>query len=193
MDALRPEGDAVRRLYPDAYYGTPGRKCRPPIEGLVRFVGARHIRFLSTGLSPGARVLNAGCGRGVILGSLADRGFEVHGVETSREATRSADPRARFRIAEDLATAGYPDAHFDLVVVWHVLEHLRDPRATRKEIRRVLRPGGKLIVAVPNFSSWQARWSDAAWFRLDLPRHLHHFPLAARQRLLGDTGFDLVS
>jgi SAM-dependent methyltransferase len=183
--------DEVRSFYPDEYYGEPGVKFQPFVERLVRLVGARHIGFLSRGLSERARVLDVGCGRGVILGPLADRGLEVHGVEVSAAAARGADPRAEIRIAPQLAQAGYPEAFFDEVVIWHVLEHLADPRSTIEEARRILKPKGRLIVAVPNFSSIQARWSGAAWFHLDLPRHLYQFPLSALRQLLEDVGFEL--
>ncbi len=188
---LGPED--IRGLYPDEYYGEPGVKFQPLVERIVRWVGERHIAFLTRGLEPGARVLDVGCGRGVILGALADRGFEVHGVEISAEAARGADPRAEIRIADTLAEAGYPEAHFDEIVIWHVLEHLRDPRGTVEEMHRILRPGGRLIVAVPNFESAQARWSGSAWFHLDLPRHLYQFPLSGLRRLLHDTGFEVTS
>jgi 2-polyprenyl-3-methyl-5-hydroxy-6-metoxy-1,4-benzoquinol methylase len=188
-----PDLEEVGSFYPGEYYGEPGRKFQGLVERLVRWVGERHIAFLSRDLRPGARVLDLGCGRGVILGALADRGFEVHGVEISLEAARGADPRAEIRIAPRLADAGYPAAYFDEVVIWHVLEHLPDPKGALLEARRVLRPGGRLVVAVPNLSSLQARWAGPAWFHLDLPRHLWHFPLASLRRLLVDCGFRVES
>jgi 2-polyprenyl-3-methyl-5-hydroxy-6-metoxy-1,4-benzoquinol methylase len=188
-----PNPQEVAAFYPDAYYGGDSAKFSPLIERLVRIVGVRHIRFLCADLSPGARVLDVGCGRGVLLAELADRGFETHGVEHTEAAARSADPRAHIRIAPELVEAGYPAEYFDKVIIWHVLEHLRNPRATIEEVRRILRPGGHLIVAVPNFGSAQARWAGAAWFHLDPPRHLYHFPLSVLRLLLKNAGFIVES
>jgi SAM-dependent methyltransferase len=188
-----PDPASVRALYPNEYYGEPGTKFQPLVESLVRLVGARHIAFLSRNLPPGARVLDVGCGRGVLLGALADRGFEVHGVEISEEAARGADPRAEIRIASRLQDAGYAASHFDEVIIWHVFEHMADPAETLAEVHRILAPGGRVVIAVPNFESAQARWTGPAWFHLDLPRHLYQFPLSALCALLRKTGFEVIS
>lgn len=187
------DGDEIRALYPEDYYGEPGQKFRPILERLVRAVAARHIGFLSRGLPEGAAILDVGCGRGVIFGPLADRGFRVFGVEMSEDAVRGCDPRADVRIAQRLSEAGFEDESFDQVVIWHVLEHIADPFETIRECRRILKPGGRLIVAVPNFSSAQARWSGPHWFHLDPPRHLYHFSLEALERLVTRSGFDVQS
>ncbi len=193
LGRLHPMLDAheISALYPDEYYGEPGTKFQPLVENLVRFIGERHITFLTRGLAPRSRILDVGCGRGVILGALANRGFEVHGLEISAEAARGADPRAEIRIATRLAEADYAAESFDEIIIWHVLEHLLDPRDTLEAAHRILKPGGRLIVAVPNFSSLQSRWTGGAWFHLDLPRHVHHFPLEALRAILADTGYSV--
>ena len=188
-----PGPDEVLGFYPDEYYGQAGTKFHRLVELLVRIAASRQIAFASRDLAEGARVLDVGCGRGVLLGPLADRGFEVHGVELREEAVAGIDPRAHVRIAGHLADAGYEEDSFDQVVIWHVLEHLADPRGTLAEAKRILRPGGRIVVAVPNLSSLQARWAGAAWFHLDAPRHLTHFSRESLERLLRVLGFEPIS
>lgn len=188
-----PTEEELSAFYPTHYYGAEGVKFRGLIEWAIRLVGARRLRFITARLPPGAAVLDVGCGRGVLLHELANRGYRVYGTERSWEAVRGADPRAEIRCGPTLRHAAFSDGMFDLVLVWHVLEHLPDPRETLQEIHRIIKPGGSTIIAVPNFSSWQARWSGADWFHLDPPRHLFHFSTTALERLLTETGFDVRS
>ncbi len=188
----RPTPELVARFYPATYYGVTGAKFVPLVESLVRLVGARHVSALSRGLDAGARILDVGCGRGVLLSALARRGFEAHGFEMSADAASGVDPRAAVRFGENLREAAYPRHYFDQVIVWHVLEHVAEPWQTLEEIRRILKPGGRLVIAVPNYSSLQARTCGAGWFHLDPPRHLFHFPAASLRQLLDSTGFDVA-
>jgi SAM-dependent methyltransferase len=185
-----PDHAQLERLYSSEYYGgAKDGKFRPLVEALVKRAGAAKARQLASGLRPGSRILDVGCGRGTMLGALADLGMTVHGVEVNERAARGVDPRAEIHIEERLSDVGFPGQHFDRVVIWHVLEHLANPRETLIEVRRILKPGGRVAIAVPNFSSVQARWAGAGWFHLDLPRHLYHFPLEGLQSLLESCGF----
>lgn len=187
-----PTAEEIADFYPQEYYGSPGAKFEPLTEAAVRFVGTLHVKLLSRRLPQGSRILDIGCGRGVLLSALADYGHEVHGMDLSETAVHGADPRAEIRVAPCLTHVAYPARHFDQVILWHVLEHLRNPREVLREVHRILKPGGQVIVAVPNFSSLQARWAGPAWFHLDLPRHLFHFPVAGLRQLLTRTKFEVV-
>jgi SAM-dependent methyltransferase len=79
------------------------------------------------------------------------------------------------------------------VILWHVLEHVPSPRDTIREAARILKPGGTLLVAVPNFGSWEARWSRDKWFHLDVPRHLTHFTPRTLNRVLEEAGVPITS
>jgi SAM-dependent methyltransferase len=131
-----------------------------------------------------------GCGDGLLLAAFVDQGHEGVGTERRGNPARQglAAPRIRI-ISGDLADAALPEGSFDLCVYWHVLEHLADPRASLLEARRVLKPGGRLVVAVPNLDSLQARWFGPHWFHLDIPRHLFHFTPGSLSALLARSGF----
>ena len=79
---------------------------------------------------------------------------------------------------------------FDAVVLWHVAEHLHDPATTLRNVASLLRPGGVLMIAVPNFGSPEAKIGKAGWFHLDVPRHVFHFTSATLRPLLADAGLE---
>jgi SAM-dependent methyltransferase len=87
-----------------------------------------------------------------------------------------------------LESLDLPAAGFDVVVLWHVLEHLSDPGATLVQVGRLLRPGGTLLVGVPNFGSAEAQLCRDKWFHLDVPRHLAHFTWDSLERALDQAG-----
>ncbi len=188
-----PSSARIAEFYPAEYYGTPDAKFEPLVEAGVRLGAKLRAATLLKGIPQGGRVLDVGCGRGVMLRGILDLGYEAHGVELNAAAAEGADRRAKIRIAPQLADARYPSSTFDAVILWHVLEHLPQPDQTLDEIARVLKPGGRLIIAVPNLGSWQSRWSGANWFHLDLPRHVYHFSDRTLAKLVDRHGFQVCS
>ena len=173
-------------------YGAPGRRFAGPVELFVRLFRSARVRLAMHWLPAGGRVLDVGCGRGLFLGELRARGCSVRGTELSRSTAAQADPEVPIDVGE-LRADHYPDASFDLISIWHVLEHLREPDRALRICRRALAPDGHLLLAMPNFGSAQSRAGGPHWFHLDLPRHLFHFTPQTLERLLGETGFRLVT
>lgn len=184
-------GPAMSAYYPAGYYGTQEGKRFPGIverlQDALYVWRARRLESLVGG-KPG-RVLDVGCGRGLLLEQLRRRGWDVQGTELSEQS--AAYPRDVLGIPVhigDLVDLHFPSDHFDAVVLWHVLEHVPDPAVVLAEVARILRPGGIFLVAVPNFGSLEARLTRDKWFHLDVPRHLNHYTPAVLYRALAGAG-----
>jgi len=139
----------------------------------------RHTRGLLAGrlnrLSPPGPILDVGSGEGALLEALIARGRVAVGLEQGEQAARA---RLDVRAVEVVDFDERP-GEWAAVVFWHSLEHLREPLAAVRQAARLLAPSGRLIIAVPNRASWQARWLGDRWLALDLPRHLVHLSAAA--------------
>jgi 2-polyprenyl-3-methyl-5-hydroxy-6-metoxy-1,4-benzoquinol methylase len=182
----------IGRYYPASYYGENNRRFNALLEGLIPFFRNRRARAIEK-FVPKGRILDVGCGRGILPTLMRERGWEVDALEFSEIAARHARDELHLPVfVGDIVQSPYPDGAFDAVVLWHVLEHLPDPAAAIRRARQILRPGGFLIVAVPNFESLQARLTGRHWFHLDVPRHYHHFGIAVLRRLLTTNGFSIL-
>ena len=187
----RPSRDEMARWYPDKYYlGAPG--CIAP-EPAQCSSDARVERILRYRLSPGA-ALDIGCNRGDFLACLKARGWRACGVELSAlAAARAREVHGLEVTVGDFADARYPAGEFDLVTMWHTLEHVRDPLGALHAIRRVLKADGLLALSVPNMASFQARAFREKWYHLDVPRHLYHFTPRTLGGMLAEAGFRKLS
>jgi len=191
----RPRSEAIASYYDDVYYGSGARKFIPAIERVVDRFREGRARFAcrllrEMGHEGKGRVLDIGCGSGQFLARLVRSGHECHGTELSAETGRRAGqvPGLRLHLGE-LERDRFPVGSFDLISIWHVLEHLAEPDRILGFCHDWLSDGGALMVAVPNIDSMQASLFRGAWFHLDPPRHLHHFGRVSLERALSDAGF----
>ena len=141
------------------------------------------------------RVLDVGCGMGLFLLALNPARWDRYGLEAMpvplAEAVKRLGPE---RIVQgELLTAGLPRGQFDVVTFWDVLEHLPNPRQALEETFRLLRPGGVVLLTLPNFSSYQARCFRQDWYALSLPHHLYHFTPQTLIRMLEGAGFRMLA
>ena len=117
-------------------------------------------------------ILDIGAGTGDFLALAKENGWETVGVEPSDKARAIALKKA-VSFVED--TSGLESHSFDVITMWHVLEHVPNLDNQIKELKRLLKPSGTLIVAVPNFKSFDAKHYGAFWAAYDVPIHFWHF------------------
>jgi SAM-dependent methyltransferase len=172
----------------------------PEVEAELAAKYASALDAFASDIEPGARVLDVGCGVGTFLGLARDRGYSATGVDISPVAARTA----RERFGHDarsgtLADQRFPDASFDVVTLWDVIEHVFDPGELLGEVRRVLRPGGRVLLETPDEGAL-LRVGARALFRMTLgrmravtscyyPAHRIYFTRRGLARLLVGTGF----
>ena len=151
----------------------------------LRFAGRETIPFRGEG-----RILDVGCGPGKLLRVLREQGWDAHGVDFSSVAADSARAKHGLKVkCSDLLAAEYPQSSFDVVLFSHSLEHIYNPVETLREVHRILKPGGLLLIYVPNAGSFESHVFGKWWVQWDVPRHLFHFTKETITKLLVETGF----
>jgi SAM-dependent methyltransferase len=187
--APAPSEQELDGYYPQGYHSTT-KRYRGGLDRVLSMVHRSRIRTIERLAGGRGSVLDIGCGPGVLINQMRSLGWRVRGTERSPSAAQQARDVFHLDVSavdvDELVAAG---ATYDAVVLWHVAEHLRAPYETIRGIARLLRPGGVLLIAVPNFGSPEARIGRAGWFHLDVPRHLVHFTPATLTAILKDAGF----
>ncbi|MHB2027158.1 MAG: class I SAM-dependent methyltransferase [Elusimicrobiota bacterium] len=143
---------------------------------------------------PNGRLLEVGCGTGSYLRILRELGWQVKGVEVHPEASRFAREALGLDVfTGNLTEAKLPASSFDAAALFHVLEHLPNPTQALHELRRLLKPGGSIYVAVPNVRTLEARFFKSYYMGWEAPRHLYHFSPKTLGRMLQAAGFSVTA
>jgi len=125
-------------------------------------------------------LLDYGTATGEFLAYLAGKNFEVAGVEPHPKARKKANEILSGKVKSSIEEI---NGKFDVITLWHVLEHIRKPDELIRKLKEKLRPDGVIIVAVPNFKSYDAQHYQSFWAAYDVPRHLWHFSPKAIEKL----------
>jgi len=193
----RPTIAELGRYYPPEYWYEPDKdKTSELEENYRRFVLRDHLNFVLRALEEygeSGLIVDVGCGGGLFLRLLREHGFSVLGLERSAAAARSAWNRNRVAvICGDLGDSPIVRGSCAAVTMFHVLEHLHDPVSALRSARDLLMPGGRLVVQVPNASSWQFLMFGEHWNGVDVPRHLVNYRQRDLENLLEYCGFEVI-
>jgi len=154
----------------------------------------RHVESLErlTGPADGRSLLDVGCYTGVFVEIAGERGWDAWGMEPSRWAVEQAQARGLRVTQGTLDVASLPEAHFDVVTLWDVIEHLADPRGVLEQVYRLLKPGGLVVVHTIDVDSLFARVMGARWPWL-MEMHLYYFSRRTLGAMLEKCGFRVLS
>lgn len=167
--------------------------CVRALGRLISLVPSRRVAldfsvfFLSA--NPGGRLLEVGCGSGETLRLLLKLGWQAEGVDFDPHAVHNARDKGLSVSLGSLEQQYYSDNHFDAVVMSHLIEHVYDPLRLLQESRRILKPGGHIVIITPNSDSFGHKWFQQYWRGLEPPRHLHIFSCMSLGILAKKAGF----
>jgi SAM-dependent methyltransferase len=187
-----PSREDLSGLYASGRYRTKvGLRFHGGIEKFIGLGRLQRRRRIERYIGKGA-VLDIGCGRGLFLDTMKRHGWNVMGVEVDREMAERVSRTYDIEVIEEGRMPNVlSEGQFDVVTIYHVLEHLPDPVGMIRECGRVLRKGGMIVIAVPNFHSLQGLFGKSKWLHLDLPFHLHHFSETGLRTLLESHRFTI--
>jgi SAM-dependent methyltransferase len=190
----RPAPQSMTQFYSSDY--PPHR----PIDNQDRGLGTQHRlkHFWRTPVEHrkqmpihgSGRLLDFGCGSGSFLWRMHRQGWKAVGVDASETVVHYVGHELGLpALSGSLPHPDLADGSFDVITMWQSLEHVHWPMAVLRGARRLLAPGGKLMVTVPNIDSLPFRWFGQSWIGLDLPRHLTHFAPWTLTHMLECAGF----
>ena len=140
----------------------------------LMLIRKRNIIRKATGMNRGT-LLDIGCGTGYFAAFMRDNGWKVSGIEVNEKARNFAIDNFSLEVVHDPDLSSFEKGYFDCITLWHAFEHFHDPLKYIVSVKRLLKPGGRCIIAMPNCNSFDAGYFGSSWAAWDVPRHLWHF------------------
>ena len=136
-------------------------------------------------------LLDVGCGTGDFLKTAKDNNWIVSGIEPNAEARIIANQKTENLVFDIQQLNNFESSSFDVITLWHVLEHLPDLEHQISTLKKLLKPNGRLVVAVPNYKSFDANYYNQFWAAYDVPRHLWHFDQNSISKLFASIDMEI--
>lgn len=175
----RPSEDEIGQYYQSEDYISHSNTSKGIVNSIYKIVREVTIRqkvnLLKTMLPGGNSILDYGCGTGEFLNAMSKSGWTAKGIEPGKEARTSAIKNYSLQVFEPSQLISFPEKSFDLITLWHVLEHVHRLNDTIVLFKKLLTDNGRIIIAVPNSNSADAKTYKEKWAAYDVPRHLYHF------------------
>lgn len=193
VEYLNPQPDdaALERIYAETYFfGTETESAIQRHQRLKTATAQIYLNLLGRTTGASATLLEIGCGTGDFLVEASSRGYAVTGVEISPSSTHTATKRLSNGtvICGTISSAGLTADSFDVVANSDVVEHVRDPGEFAREVARVMKPGGRLLMVTPSLDSWSRKVMGSLWMEYK-PEHLYYFGRRSLTTLLARSGF----
>ena len=191
----RPSQDKIGEYYKsEEYYSHQENKKGfiPRLYEKVKKVNLKHKYKLATkGLEAG-RLLDIGCGVGDFMHTAETHSWQCVGVEPSEDAKTIARQRTKAKLLSSEDLEQLPDASFDVITMWHVLEHVDNLKWQVAQLQRLIKPQGRIVIALPNYKSYDGQYYKEHWAAYDVPRHLSHFNRKTISKILTTNELKLV-
>jgi 2-polyprenyl-3-methyl-5-hydroxy-6-metoxy-1,4-benzoquinol methylase len=191
-----PDEMNIGRYYQSSDYISHSNTSKGMINRVYQVVrtranrGKRKLIESVTGKTKG-NLLDIGSGTGYFAAEMKTGGWQVTGLEPDEGARRHAAEINNINLQPAEQLFNLPADHFDVITLWHVLEHVHKLKDYIRQIKRLLKKDGKLVIAVPNYTCKDAAYYQEYWAAYDVPRHLYHFSPASMQYLVEKEGLKL--
>lgn len=193
-----PDAASIGPYYQSEEYISHSNTSKGLINRLYQAVRKRTLKRKrklvqqQTGMGKG-QLLDIGSGTGAFVDEMEKSGWRVTGLEPDSGARQVAKDSFGVTLQDTSGFFQLPDEQFDAITMWHVLEHVHTLHEYMTQLKNLLKPGGRILIAVPNYTSGDACHYQSYWAAYDVPRHLYHFSPGSMEKLAAIHGLKLLS
>ncbi|MBT8245430.1 MAG: class I SAM-dependent methyltransferase [Winogradskyella sp.] len=190
----QPDSEKLQEYYKSEDYIShtdTKRNLLEQVYHLIRKIALkRKLNLINSFLSNKRNLLDVGCGTGDFLKIAKENNWNVSGIEPNADARKTANTKTNNSVFDTSKLLEFEPNSFDVITLWHVLEHLPNLEEHIEIFNRLLKPKGHLVIAVPNYKSYDAKYYKSSWAAYDVPRHLWHFSQDGIKNLVETFSFD---